>query len=160
MHDFQLLREVHHHVVRVEEGRKGAINNLGSVGSVGADIGQQQTGPEWFILFFYFWREKYIIRLYWLQEREIKWMPGWLYLSEELSSSQCWWSQTPAEHLWPRSWWVTSLSWCPDGERTFQTGLVTCDKRLFYVNLIKKFVSLNETKRKQYIHFKINLHSF
>ena len=54
MHDFQLLGEVHHHVVRVKQGSEGTINNLGSVGRVGTNVGQQQTGPKRFILFFYF----------------------------------------------------------------------------------------------------------
>ena len=50
VHSFQLLGEVHHHVVCVEQRGEGSVYDLGRVGRVGADVGQQQRGAEGLIL--------------------------------------------------------------------------------------------------------------
>ena len=50
VHRFQLLGEVHHHVVGVEQRGEGSVHDLGRVGRVWADVGQQQRGAEGLIL--------------------------------------------------------------------------------------------------------------
>ena len=50
LYELELLREVHHHVVGVEQRGEGAVHDLGRVGRVGADVGQQQRGAEGLVL--------------------------------------------------------------------------------------------------------------